>query len=78
LARNYRGQSPGTRAGSKFNNSKDYLPNYDSSGNKIVYKEFDVNSKGLDIHRDTERFVRGSDGSVYYTWNHYENFVKVK
>ncbi|MBO4117030.1 hypothetical protein J5579_00005, partial [Streptococcus suis] len=28
--------------------------------------------------RDNQRFVRGSDGSVYYTWNHYDSFVKVE
>ena len=28
--------------------------------------------------RDAERFVRGSDGSVYYTIDHYVTFTKIK
>lgn len=76
---NYRGQTPKTAAGKKFKNDDLFLPELDSSGNKISYKEYDVNNyiEG-GTGRDSQRFVRGSDGSVYYTWNHYENFVKVK
>ncbi|ECB9834724.1 hypothetical protein FL863_06510 [Listeria monocytogenes] len=28
--------------------------------------------------RDAERFVRGSDGSLYYTKDHYKSVVKVE
>ena len=75
---NYRGQSPGTRAGGKYNNNEGYLPNFDNSGNKITYREFDINSKVTDSGRDAERFIRGSDGSIYYTDKHYKTFIKVK
>uniref|UniRef100_UPI000686DF00 RHS repeat-associated core domain-containing protein n=1 Tax=Streptococcus minor TaxID=229549 RepID=UPI000686DF00 len=75
---NYRGQSPDTRAGGKYNDNEGYLPNFDNSGNKITYREFDINSKVADSGRDAERFVRGSDGSIYYTDKHYKSFIKVK
>ncbi|HEM5313756.1 TPA: hypothetical protein U1364_002198 [Streptococcus suis] len=76
---NYKGQTPKTAAGKKFDNLQSYLPKVDSSGNKISYKEYDVNNYIADVgKRDNQRFVRGSDGSVYYTWNHYDSFVKVK
>jgi len=29
-------------------------------------------------NRDGERFVKGSDGSIYYTNDHYGNFTRVK
>ena len=50
-------------------------------------KEFDVNSRIPDSRRDKERFVVGSDGSIYYTDSHYgdaisptglPNFIKIK
>ncbi|MBF0786851.1 MULTISPECIES: ribonuclease domain-containing protein [unclassified Streptococcus] len=76
---NYKGQSTGTRAGKRFDNDDLYLPELDSSGNKITYKEYDVNNYiPGSTGRDSQRLVRGSDGSVYYTWNHYDNFIKVE
>ncbi|GAB2023327.1 hypothetical protein RyT2_24030 [Pseudolactococcus yaeyamensis] len=73
------GQDSKTKAGGNWGNSKNQLPATDSGGNKITYREFDVNdfdySKGS---RDAERFVQGTDGSVYYTADHYETFVRVK
>ena len=48
-----------------------YLPTIDNSGNPISYKEFDVNNKIPEVTRDGERFVVGSDGSLYYTDSHY-------
>ena len=72
------GQSPGTKAGGRYNNDPPSLPTTDKSGNAISYKEYDVNNKLPQEKRDAERFVRGSDGSVYYTKDHYESFIKVK
>ena len=34
-------------------------------------KEFDVNNRIPGMDRDAERFVVGSDGSIYYTDSHY-------
>lgn len=72
------GQTQGTAAGSKYLNKDGKLPGVDSGGNGISYKEFDVNNKLPNQSRDAQRFVRGSDGSVYYTDDHYGTFTKVK
>jgi guanyl-specific ribonuclease Sa len=72
------GQTPGTAAGSKYLNKDGKLPTVDSAGNPITYKEFDVNNKLPNQSRDAERFVVGSDGSVYYTDDHYATFTKIK
>ncbi|OCG17157.1 hypothetical protein A9G47_09635 [Gilliamella sp. WF3-4] len=74
---NFNGQTPGTNAGRIFKNSDNKLPKVDSNGNPITYREFDVNNKIQGQTRDAERFVRGSNGSVYYTNNHYQTFIKV-
>lgn len=50
----------------------------DSAGNVITYRAFDINSRVPGARRDTERFVVGSNGSVYYTDNHYSSFIKVE
>jgi len=71
------GQTDGTKAGGHFGNYDNQLPIYDTNGNEISYKEFDVNNKIEGQSRDAERFVVGSDQSVYYTSNHYDTFVKI-
>ncbi len=70
-------QTPGTRAGGKYKNLGGQLPTMDSQGNMITYREFDVNSKIEGQTRDAERFVIGSDGSIYYTNDHYLTFIKI-
>jgi guanyl-specific ribonuclease Sa len=72
------GQTPGTAAGSKYKNRDGKLPTSDNSGKPITYKEFDINNKLPNQNRDSQRFVRGSDGSVYYTDDHYTTFTKIK
>jgi len=68
---NVSGQTDGTRAGKSYGNDNNKLPTTDSSGNPITYKEFDVNNKVPCDKRDSESFVIGSDGSIYYTDSHY-------
>ena len=68
---NFSGQTPGTNAGRRFINKFSELPTTDPSGNPITYREFDVNNRVQGTQRDSERFVVGSDGSVYYTDSHY-------
>ncbi|WP_289142940.1 ribonuclease domain-containing protein [uncultured Brevibacillus sp.] len=75
---NVSGQTPGTAAGAKYFNKNGTLPPVDSAGNPITYKEFDVNNKLPNQTRDKERFVVGSNGSVYYTNDHYIDFTKIK
>ena len=67
----------GTKAGRTWSNRDAQLPNTDVNGNKITYKEYDVNNKIPNVDRDKCRFIRGSDGSVYYTDNHYITFIKI-
>lgn len=55
----------------KYENNNNKLPSTDENGNPITYKEWDVNNKLPGSGRDAERFVTGSDGSVYYTDSHY-------
>ena len=72
---NYNGQTSGTRAGGKYSNSNNALPQYDSSGNPISYREFDVNNKIAGQARDAQRFIIGSDGLIYFTDSHYGDIL---
>ena len=47
-------------------------------GTPITYREHDVNNKNPGSTRDAQRFVTGSDGSVYYTDDRYSTFTKLK
>ena len=75
---NYPGQAKGTRAGGNYDNDPIVLPQNESDGKPISYQEYDVNDKGPGIGRGKERFVRGSDGNIYYSPNHYVSFLKVE
>jgi guanyl-specific ribonuclease Sa len=54
------------------------LPQKDKEGNTISYQEWDVNPKVEGVNRGAERLVTGSDGSAYYTSDHYRTFTKVR
>lgn len=54
------------------------LPTADASGNSVTYREWDVNPHVPGVNRGGQRLVTGSDGSVYYTSDHYTTFTKVK
>ena len=71
-------KSPGTKDDGSFKNNEERLPQKDNKGNDINYREHDVNNKVQGEGRDSERFVTGSDGSVYYTDDHYGTFVKLR
>ena len=71
-------RTPGTAAGSKYKNIDGKLPIQTIDGKDITYREFDVNNRLPNLPRDKERFVVGSDGSVYYTNDHYATFIQVK
>ena len=84
---NFSGQTSGTKAGSPYQNRDGALPATDSIGNPITYREFDVNNKLPNANRDAQRFVVGTDGSVYYSDSHYgdgvsptgiPSFIKIK
>ena len=44
----------------------------------ITYREWDVDPKMKGVDRAEERIATGSDGSAYYTSNHYETFVRFR
>ncbi len=65
------GRSSGTHVGAEWfnkidsNTGKNYLPN------TTTYKEYDVYDKIEGQNRGPHRFVKGEDGSIYFTDNHY-------
>lgn len=70
---------PGSsKAGGTWKNKKGQLPTKTEDGSDITYKEYDAQPSDDSGNRGTQRFVRGSDGSVYYTDDHYKTFYKVK
>jgi len=73
---------PGYEGGRSFQNDGrgggEVLPKTDSNGNPISYKEWDVNAKQPGVNRGSERLVTGSDGSAYYTNNHYQTFQTIR
>ncbi|MEE3849903.1 ribonuclease domain-containing protein [Gordonia sp. LSe1-13] len=70
--------APGTRGGGVFRNNEGLLPDFDSQGRPISYQEWDVNPKEPGRSRDAERIVTGSDGSAWYTDDHYRSFVPIR
>ncbi|MBO0856707.1 MAG: ribonuclease [Nocardia sp.] len=70
--------APGTKGGDTWQNRSGQLPKSDSSGKAIAYKEWDVNPKQKGQTRDAERIVTGSDGSAYYTGDHYKTFTRMR
>lgn len=75
---NVPGQTPGTNAGGRFNNEYGELPVLDANNKPISYNKFDINNRIEGAERDAERFIRGTDGSIYYTKDHYSTLIKVE
>jgi guanyl-specific ribonuclease Sa len=76
------GQAPaGYRGGTQFmNDGRDagqVLPRKDAQGKSISYREWDVNPY-TGANRGTERLVTGSDGSAWYTNDHYNTFLRIR
>ena len=68
---------PGYVGGRTFGNYEGMLPSEDPAGNPITYQEYDVNPYQEGVNRGAERLVVGSDGSAYYTSNHYVSFAPI-
>jgi hypothetical protein len=72
----------GTKGGGDFRNvtpsGEQPLPTTDASGKPITYQEWDVNPRAPDAGRDTERIITGSDGSAWYTTDHYGTFHRIR
>jgi len=69
---------PGFVGGRKFGNYEGQLPAIDSSGNKILYQEWDVNPHRRFLNRGPERLITSSDGRAWYTPDHYSTFMEIK
>ena len=50
----------------------------DENGRRIKYREWDVNPLRPGVNRGAERLVTGSDGTAYYTDDHYATFKKIR
>ncbi|MFI1465539.1 ribonuclease domain-containing protein [Nocardia carnea] len=70
--------APGTKGGITFRNREGRLPATDDSGKRVEYQEWDVNPKKRGQSRDAERIVTGSDGSAWYTGDHYDTFTRMR
>jgi RHS repeat-associated protein len=72
----------GYRGGSDFANdgraNGDVLPTADAQGNPVSYREYDVNPYQPGVSRGAERLVTGSDGSAYYTDDHYQTYTQIR
>jgi len=54
------------------------LPSQDATGKPIAYTEHTVNSRPPGGTLDGKRIVTGSDGSVWYTDDHFTTWTRVK
>jgi guanyl-specific ribonuclease Sa len=54
------------------------LPTTDDSGRLVRYREWDIYPKHAGRNRGPERLVTGSDGSAYYTADHYRSFTRIR
>lgn len=64
--------------GRHFGNYEHNLPERDAAGNKIEYQEWDIQPKIEGKNRGAQRIVTGSDGSAWYTADHYQSFTEIK
>ena len=58
--------------------SSKVLPRLDAAGDTITYREWDVNPYQPRVDRGLERLLTGSDGSAWYTDDHYNTFIRVR
>ena len=71
-------RAPGTKGGITFRNNERRLPVTDADGRRVAYREWDVNPKEPGRSRDAERIVTGSDGTAWYTADHYRSFILIR
>ena len=64
--------------GRHFGNYEQNLPERDQTGKRIDYKEWDIHPKIEGKNRGAQRIVTGSDGSAWYTADHYQSFTEIK
>jgi RHS repeat-associated protein len=73
---------PGYRGGGPFSNDGrgggQVLPQATPNGTPITYQEWDVNPYTRGVNRGAERLVTGSDGSAWFTNDHYQHFNRMR
>jgi len=62
--------------GDVYGNRSGFLPSEDAAGWPVVYREYDTSPYTPGVPRGTNRIVIGTDGSRYFTNDHYETFTK--
>ncbi|MEV0360321.1 ribonuclease domain-containing protein [Nocardia sp. NPDC050697] len=70
--------APGTKGGDRWQNREGTLPRTGTDGKPVTYQEWDVNPKQRNRNRDAERIVTGSDGTAWYTGDHYATFTRMR
>jgi guanyl-specific ribonuclease Sa len=72
----------GYKRGSTFANDgragSEILPGADGAGNLVTYQEWDVDPLQKGVNRGSQRIVTGSDGSAYWTDDHYTTFTRIR
>lgn len=68
----------GFEGGRNFGNYERLLPQREKGGKAIKYREWDVKPRVQGRNRGAERLVTGSDGSAWYTSDHYKSFLPVE
>ena len=73
--RGYKGKSKFMNDGRSAN---EVLPSSTPSGEQVTYEKWDVHPHRPGTSRGVERLVTGSDGSAYYTSDHYVSFRRAR
>ncbi|MFF3075338.1 polymorphic toxin-type HINT domain-containing protein, partial [Kitasatospora sp. NPDC057936] len=71
----FAGPSTPARFENSGKNGGHQLPQYDSTGKAITYREWGTVQAGANPKPGGERIVTGSDGSIYYTATHYQTWI---
>ncbi len=69
---------PNTAGGRVWRNDRSQLPSRTSDGSDVTYREWDFDPRVPGLPRNAERLVTGSDGSAYYTVDHYDSFILIR
>jgi guanyl-specific ribonuclease Sa len=68
----------GYKGGREFLNDSNQGASVLPRGNGVTYREWDINPKITGVDRGPERLVTGSDGSAWYTNDHYRSFFRIR
>lgn len=72
----FKGNKPYTNVPGKDGEAR--FPAYTPGGDKITYTEYDIAAKVKNVDRGGRRILKGTDGSVWYTDDHYKTVVRMR